>query len=516
MLLRLSSSLLMLSLLGSTALAQVADIGLRGAQSDGVPQTDDNLNGIDDGEEFTDAAPANPFSSTLLEEQEQAQAALEAEAELPLAANARQPVANTSGNSRALAAQRVGVDPANGLPTPLANRPAQPVQGGGTREDNPFAPIGIRAGTFTLFPTIEQVVGTTSNADFSEDGEASTFSETRASVRFVSDWSTHRLRGGIGGAYTAFLNGESENLPTGAADVELRLDGANDLAVTFGANYDARTESAILGDVVVPAGETLDERPLVQLLSGFAEVSKGGGRFVPTLRGGFERLMYSDATASDGTPIEQGARDNTLVDATLRLAYEVSPGWQPFAEGSIGTRIYDTDVDTNGQDRNSLLASLRGGAAFDTGEKLSGELALGYGVEAFDDDALEDLGGFTVDGGVDWSVDRLTTASFNATTTFAGSTDVGESGSISYAASVGLRREVRENFSVNARILGSLRSYEGTDREDRAFQAEVGADWALNRTATIFGTVGYEKVESNTEFNSYDATTARLGLRLSR
>ena len=47
-------------------------------------------------------------------------------------------------------------------------------------------------------------------------------------------------------------------------------------------------------------------------------------------------------------------------------------------------------------------------------------------------------------------------------------------------------------------------------------QGQIGAEWRLNRTAAVIATLGHEVQDSTDDGSSYDATTARVGLRLQR
>ncbi len=513
--------LLLLAGLGAPALVAVpyvhAQVVEQTLQSE-TPLIDENLNGIEDSEEDDLNTPVFSTSLQDIEEQDGDQQ----DADLPDAAQARPSRAAArapvGGNRRSNRAQRVGIDPATGALTPLANRAVEPVQSGTavTPIDDPFAPTGIRLGTFTLFPTLEQSIGHTSNAGFTDGGEGSTFSQTNAAANFISDWSRHQLRGGVSGGYTNFFDDQFEDLPQGAANVELRLDGGDDLTFTLGATGDLRTESAVSDDINVPAGTVIDGRPMVQRYTGFAEIAKGGGRLVPSLRASFDTVAYGDADVVGGGTVSQSARDNTLFLAALRLGYEVSPAWRPFVEVEGGARVYDSGVGVGGNTRDSMRYALRGGAEFGSGDKLNGELALGYAAEVFDDSRLETLDGLTVDGTINWSPHRFTTITAAATSEFVTSTNFGESGSVVYGGSLGISRAIRSNLSLNAQVQASMRDYTGSAREDTSYAAQVGAEWQMNRSLALFGTAGYEVVESSDADSSYEAATVRGGLRLRR
>src|SRR5690606_7669587 len=58
-------------------------------------------------------------------------------------------------------------------------------------ELKPFAPLGIGAGMFRLYPLLEQGIGWTSNVDSSPDGGAAVFSETTLRLRGHTELPLH-------------------------------------------------------------------------------------------------------------------------------------------------------------------------------------------------------------------------------------------------------------------------------------------------------------------------------------
>ena len=421
------------------------------------------------------------------------------------------------GNSRAQPAQQVGIINPGGEVTPLANARIRPIEGGGLRgTDDPFAPLGIRNGSFLLFPTLMQSFGYTDNADFTANGEESAFSLTSGRLRLTSDWAIHRLTAEIGGSYQTFFNGTSDDLPNFDGNVELWLEHTRDFSTTWGASFLGTTESASSIDLNPVGTAFVVGRTDVTQGVAFGQAEKRWGRFNGRLRGTVTRTDYGDADLSDGSSVSQDDRSNTLISGTLRLGYETSPALQPFVEGTVGTRLYDEARIGSGEKRDSHLLALRGGVAFDRSEKFNGEIAVGYSTESFDDPSLDSLSGATIDGTINWSPERITTFTATAQTAFTPSTNAGESGSITYAGTLGVARAVRPNLTLSARVLASLRDYEGSSREDRTLQGTLGSEWRLNRTAAIVGELGYENVDSTDVDSSYKAFTARVGLRLQR
>ena len=73
------------------------------------------------------------------------------------------------------------------------NTRATAVEGGALRrEDDPYAPLGLRVGAFVLRPSLEQGLTWTSNANDSPEGGEAVLSETSLRLRAASDWSRHR------------------------------------------------------------------------------------------------------------------------------------------------------------------------------------------------------------------------------------------------------------------------------------------------------------------------------------
>ena len=512
----------------SHALAQNAPTNLLLPTGNSVPQTDEDLNGIEDQIEdnsqprviFSDPIGESdtPDEQDVIVRDESGPADLTSVRSgntLPQnTLRASQPTTPTEGNPRVRRADQVGIIDADGSVTPLANTRVRPEQGGNAATDaTPYAPLGIRVGTFTLSPVITQTLGVTSNADFSANGNSSAFSQTDARLTVVSDWALHELRGEIGGSYQTFFNGTSEDLPRFDANMQLRFDHSGNLRTTLGANYALTTESAVSDNLTVPPPLSVTERPNVHRYGGFGEIAKQSGRLNTSIRGTITHSVFEGAALSNGSTLPQGDRTNTFYEARARIGYETSPSLQPFVEAALGWRNYRYRVDRNGNTRDSMIYALRGGLTFNQGEKLNGEIALGYSSERYTDPAIDNLNGLTVDANINWSPLRFTTITATAQTAFTGSTNANEAGSVTYAASLGLVHDVRPNLSLSASILASIRDYDGSNRQDETVQLNAGAEWRLNRNAALIGGLGYETVESTDADSSYDALTGRLGLR---
>lgn len=379
-------------------------------------------------------------------------------------------------------------------------------------EEDPYAPVGMRAGTFILRPSIEEGVTATNNADASPGGRSAVLSETTLRLNAASDWALHSAT--IDG-YVTFrksLSGQDTQDIRGRVDGTLNLELDHDWRATARLGYEAAPESA---SSPVPLPSTAD-RPLHQVIEGSLGIEKDVGKARLGLTGAVERDLYGDADLSGGGTLSQKDRNSTLYSATLRGGYAISPALTPFAEVEVGRRAYDERVDAAGYQRSADRLRIHGGTEFDLGEKLNGEFSLGWVREALDDDRLPAISGLSVDADIRWSPERGTTIGLRGTTTVEGTTTAAESGSILYSGRLTAERSIRSNLTANAALGADWRDYAGSNGHDRILSAEAGLTWWLNRYAGLTTRLRYETQTSNLPGRDYDATSLFLGLKVQR
>jgi hypothetical protein len=379
-------------------------------------------------------------------------------------------------------------------------------------EEDPFAPVGIRMGTFILRPSVEQGVTVTTNAANSTNGRAGVLSDTTLRLNAISDWSRHSASLDAYGTFRRSLSGEEIKEVRGGVDAVLDLDLGEDLSARATLGYQRRPESASSPVVI----EGTLEQPILQEFSGSLGVTRdlGDARFGVT--GRVERDLYGDADLSTGGSLSQAERDNTLYTLLMRAGYAVSPALRPFVEGEIGRRVYDQEVDTNGFRRSSDRLGIRGGVELDLSEKVTGEVSAGWLRESFDDDRLRSVSGPTIDANLRWSPVRGTVVGLNANTSVEGSTSANESGSVLHSATLSVEHRIRADLTATAAIGGGYRDYAGSGANDRLFNAELSTTWWMNRYTGLTGRLRHESLTSSLPFRDYDANSVFVGLKLQR
>lgn len=379
-------------------------------------------------------------------------------------------------------------------------------------EENPFAPVGMRLGTFLLKPSLETGLTWTSNANYSAARSPALLSETTLRLNAVSDWSRHSATVDAYGTFRKSVSGEPIDEKKAGIDAKLRLDLADDYTALAALGYALGPESASSPVVIVGTVG----RPLRQTLRGSAGIEKDLGKFRFALTASAERDVYGDAELSAGGTLSQKDRNTTLATVALRGGYEISPALTPFVEIAVGRRAYDEKVDSSGYERSTKRMAARAGVEVDLGEKLSGEIAAGWLEERFDDDRLKPISGATLDASLAWSPLRGTIVNLTGSTTVDGATAAGESGSILYSGGVAVQRELRANLTGNLAFGAAYRDYVGVDGHDMTLSAEVGLTWWFNRYAGITGRARHETQTSTIAGRGYSVDSVFLGLKLQR
>lgn len=393
------------------------------------------------------------------------------------------------------------------------NLPVSAIERRTLRPDpEPFAPLGIRAGTVTLRPSLSQGLRATTNADNSSDGGSALLSETRLRARATTDWSRHSAWLDFDGTYDKTISGEDYSAPNIGLRGGFQLDLGARTTVKGEAGYRFRQEDPSAPTTILGTSN----RPGVQELDASLGVRHEFGKFFADVKGRVNRTTYGDAKFSDGSRVSQKDRDNNFASIALRGGFEMSPAIKPFAEVEIGKLVYDEKVDFNGFRRSGIRTGLRGGVEIDFGEKMSGEFAIGYLRQGIEDDRLSAVEGLSVDAAIKWSPQRGTDVDIGLLTRAEGATAPGESGSVYYEGTVGIKRQVRANLDLNAKLIASLRDNKDDSGLDKGFGAEIGATYWFNRFVGLDISARHQLTRSEIDTRRSDETSIYVGVTLQR
>lgn len=377
--------------------------------------------------------------------------------------------------------------------------------------DDGSAP-GIGMGSFTLRPSIQtQILYENEKTDTTSRNRV--YNQTIISATLQSDWSRHSLAINGTGTLQRNISGTLDEDPNADFDADLQLNLNDLITANIQGGYNFRVEDRTDPNAISNATSQAN----IHTIDGSLALAKDVGIIRGSITGSLSKEIHGNATLANNTVISGSDRDLLESGLALRIQYAANPVLMPFIEGEVGRTLYDQTTDSNGIKRSYLNYALRLGLEADISDKLSGDFAVGYITNSFDDASLIDLNSFTIDSNLNWSPQRGTDASFGFTTTIDPSTSVNVSGATLYALTTGITQQISNNLSADIGANYSLRRFTGNvvQSDQTIYGASAGLDWSVNRYVSLNADARYTKtLQAGT--SAIDNVTLGLGLTLTR
>jgi hypothetical protein len=391
--------------------------------------------------------------------------------------------------------------PGQARPTPRRRR---------IEEDEPFAPLGIEAGSFIMKPAAGAAIGYDSNPLRDRKAQGSIYERVEGAFAAASDWSRHSLAARVEGSFTTYNALPNNDRPELEGAVEGRVDILKDTRLEMTLRGGLDTEDP--GDPDTPRNT---KEPIITNTYGVeAGVVHAINRVEVGLHGAVDRYEFGDVR-SDGRVRDQ-RRDYTLSEIRFRTGYEISPLLKPFAEIASNIRDYDFPVDRGGQRQGSEGWRLVGGFIYEPSPKLKAEIAGGYGQQYPDERTLRTLSGPIFDGTVTWRMTPLTRIILDGEIDFGETTFLRSSGTHERSASIEVVHALRRYLDLRGEFGWEQEEIVGRDIRDDTWSVGFSADWKLNRSLVAQARIAHEWQKSNDPRDNYRATIFEVGLRLQR
>lgn len=378
--------------------------------------------------------------------------------------------------------------------------------------DDPYAPLGVHAGGFLLYPAVELSGGYSTNPGQSSNAEGAWLYSAAPELRAQSNWSRHELKADLRGSYTGYTPDTTPTLsrPYANGRVDGRVDVTRTTRLDLGGRVLVSTDNP--GSPNLQAG--LSKLPIFTTYGGSVGLGQKFNRLDVSIKGDAERTAYQDSKLTDGTTASNEDRNYDQYGVTLRGGYEMTPGVTPYIEGSVDTRRHDLATDFSGYQRNSKGWTALVGSSFELSRLLTGETGIGYTERKYDDTRLDKLSGFVGNASLIWTASSLTTVQFNAKSAVQESAVAGVSGVLS--RDFGLQVD----HAFRRWLIGSVKAgygnddYKGSDRDDNRYMVALGLTYKLSRWAQVKGEFRQDWLRSNFSGNDYNVSTFLLGVRL--
>jgi hypothetical protein len=387
-------------------------------------------------------------------------------------------------------------------------------------ETDPYAALGIRAGSFLLFPSLDLNGAYSTNPERTPTGGGaatpSPYIVAAPELRVQSDWERHSLSADISGSWTQYTANDllpSLNVPYMNSKIDGRVDVSRDTQINLQLRGVINTDNP---------GSPNNTAGLAKLPENFdvgqtVGVTQQFNRLTMTFKGTFDRATYDPSQLTDGTFSSNADRNFNQYGGIGRIGYELDPGFKPYVEFAGDERIHDEQFDRNGLQRDSVGISGKAGIAVNLFGSLTGEMAVGYVNRVYRDPTLPNVGGVIEDGALIWQPDGLNTVKLSATSQVYETVLDNASGELS--------RDLTLEFDHAFRtwLIGVAKAGYGNDIypgsggfTDNRWFTSAGIVYKLTREMQLRAEIRQDwQIATQSSF-TFNATSFLLGMRLQR
>lgn len=428
-------------------------------------------------------------------------------------------IAVLAGSSAAFGqVQLPGPAPGNFGATP----PATTAAGVGVleRPHPDYDPLGVRAGSFIIFPRVDVGANYDSNVFSTDTGVKSDFyTDVAPDVLVDSDWENHALDLDLGGDMKRYATQVSENYTNAHAIANGRLDVLNEVYILSGAQYQLAHEDRTSPNSIV-GQKNPTEYQVGGLGLGYVHEPGRLGFRIDAIGNYF---TYDNAQTATGATVVETDRNRWEYAVKPRLEYEIIPNYRAFVQASGNWRTYQSKFDQFGIKRDSAGWEADVGTAIDLTNLISGEIFAGYLDQYYADPRLKTAGGVGFGSNLLWTVTELTSLRLGVTRTVqetivnnggVGAAFSEASSDLATGATLSVEHELLRNVLLQAGLIYGQDDFQGLQRTDNTYGANAEARYLINRVWTASLDFTYQDRVSNQSINNYqrEVISARVGV----
>lgn len=384
-------------------------------------------------------------------------------------------------------------------------------------DENPFDPLGVDIGSLRLFPYFEADTGYDTNPNrLADDVVGSTYVHGETGVKIQSQWSQHSLTAELRGGYWDYFAVPAANRPEASGTVDGRIDVTKTTKINLETRFGLTTQQPGSPVIAIPSSVFITNRPLVTTYGQTVGVSQDFNRLNLDLRGSFDRIVFGNATQSDGTELLLAQDTYNTYGVTGRASYELTPGVIPFLQMQGDERRYDSYLDVEGFARNSDGIAGKVGSKFELTRLLTGEISAGYADRTYVDPRLPHLQAPTLDASLIYTATPLTTVTLTAATDLSETTVPFASGAVSRIFNGKISHALLRDLTLIGTASYQINQYQGAPITEQLYSVGLGMEYHLTRSIVVVGNFTHERLSSNSIGDEYNDDRFMVGLKFQR
>ena len=230
--------------------------------------------------------------------------------------------------------------------------------------------------------------------------------------------------------------------------------------------------------------------------------------FVARLGATVNDYSFDNVSNGVGGTINNKDRDRKQVEFGTRVGYRWTPNWEPFFQGYLDRRNYDSSVDDNGFNRDSKGYRIATGLRGNAGPSLQGEVYVGVIHQDYTDPALKDVDAPDLGASLDWKAAPATTVSVFLDRSLEETTLPGASSYLASTFGARADHKMRDDLYANAHFYITKSDYQGVSRTDREIDSGLSLKYFF--APNLFVSPSYSLIQRTSNWIDGDFTENRV------
>jgi len=309
----------------------------------------------------------------------------------------------------------------------------------------------------------------------------------------------------LGASHRQYQSFDSENRTEAHARLtsarRLAMDVRLDTLFEAARKFEARGSSLTASDAAKPIA--------YRDLRAETTVTKIFNRLGVAVGGGVRALAFEDGETFSGTPLEQGFRDGTIITASVKPFYEISPGYRAYSLLKVNRRDYEG---TGSLNRDSEGYDARAGLEFPLTSMVFGSIDLGYLLQNYSNPSIPNADGLSAKANLNWLMTPLMTVSLF------GSRQVAELAAQDQEARIDLTVGARVDYELRRNLIATVEAsytdedFTGSNRNDDILHVGTQIDYFMNAYCSFGIKYSYFERNSNDVEFSFDRHLVMLNV----
>jgi hypothetical protein len=367
----------------------------------------------------------------------------------------------------------------------------------------PYEPLGIRAGSFLIFPSLTLTEQYDDNV-FADphDTKDDFVTIVQPRVQAQSNWSRHSLNVSAGGNIGFHVNETDNDYQDAFIQSAGRLDITRDNYLNGTVNL-ARVHQGRDDPENDPNRQDTTEIYQYGTTLSYTHVFN---RLNVTVNGGVARDDYAPSDESD--------RDQNAYIAGLRTGYFLSPRINTYIYGDYQVTKRDQRVDSGGVERDSKSWEAGVGAAVTLTDLITSDVQVGYTRQTYAEGSFSDNQGVGYALDLTWTPTLLTTVRATGSGDFRPTSSEGSDAEANFRSTLGasVDHELLRNVHLGAHVNYIRDDFSGPSRTDNGVAVGGGVTYFLNRNLSVDAGYTYQQRWSDVPDDEFSRNLVMVGI----